>query len=78
MHRWDLYISYVPKINQSQGQDMLVGIEQFGTLVGDYLRQQNNSEIEIIDENIGKDIWSIYIYGQLIMMLHTLPPQQCL
>jgi len=35
---------------------MLVGIEQFGTLVGDYLRQQNNSEIEIIDENIGKDI----------------------
>ena len=49
-------VHMLTKVNQSQGQDMLVGIEQFGTLVGDYLRQHNNSEIEVIDENIGKDI----------------------
>ena len=50
------FVHIPPKINQSQGQDMLVGIETFGTLVGDYLRHYNSSEIEFIDENIGKHI----------------------
>jgi len=42
-----------PQVDQGQSQNMLVGIERFGSLVGDYLKEQDSPAIEVIDENIG-------------------------
>ena len=50
---------------------MLVGIETFGTLVGDYLRQYNSSEIEVIDENIGKNVGMIYLSIYYMLYYHS-------